>query len=84
MPKAIAMAATGGRRGHSALDAALDIFRVRQYFNVIVRARDVLTAAREDTAFLDTVRRGLLPLPSDASPQRSPSSGRRAGLPRRR
>ena len=39
------MAATGGQRGHSALDAALDIFRVRQYFNVIVGARDVLTLA---------------------------------------
>ena len=31
------MATTGSRRSHSALDAALDIFRVRQYFNVIVR-----------------------------------------------
>ena len=45
------MATTGSRPSHSALDAALDIFRVRQYFNVIVRARDVLTAVREDTAF---------------------------------
>ena len=33
------MVTTGGRRSHSALDAALDIFRVRQYFNVAVRAR---------------------------------------------
>jgi len=41
---------------------------MRQYFNVIVRARNVLTAIREDTAFLDTVRRGLLPLPSDHLP----------------
>ena len=49
------MATTGSRRSHSALDSALDIFRIRQYFNVIVRARDVLTAVREDTAFLNTV-----------------------------
>jgi len=70
-----------GRPGHSALDAALDIFRMRQYFNVIVRARDVLTAIREDTAFPGTVRRGLLPLPSDRPPQRGPSSGRCAGRP---
>lgn len=62
------MASTDRQRGHSALDAALDIFRVRQYFNVIVRARDAITAVRADTAFLDTVRRGLLPLPSDRQP----------------
>jgi len=62
------MAATGGQRGHGALDAALDIFRVRQYFNVVVRARDVAMAIRRDRAFLGTVRRGLLPLPSDRQP----------------
>ena len=69
------MAATGGQRGHSALDAALDIFRVRQYFNVIVGARDVLAAVRQDTAFLDAVRRGLLPLPSDRQPAAGPVFG---------
>ena len=66
--EAIAMAPADDRRSHSALDAALDIFRVRQYFNVIVRARDVIAATREDATFLDTVRRGLLPLPSDGRP----------------
>ena len=44
--EAIAMATTGGRGSHSVLDAALDIFRVRQYFNVAVRARDVAAAIR--------------------------------------
>ena len=62
------MTSTDRQRGHSALDSALDIFRVRQYFNVIVRARDAITAVRADTVFLDTVRRGLLPLPSDRQP----------------
>ena len=62
------MASIERQRGPSALDAALDIFRVRQYFNVIVRARDAITAVRADTGFLDTVRRGLLPLPSDRQP----------------
>jgi len=62
------MASIDRQRRHSALDAALDIFRVRQYFNVIVRARDAITTVRADTAFLDTVRRGLLPLPSDRQP----------------
>ena len=59
------MATTDGRRSHSALDAALDIFRMRQYFNVAVRARDVATAIGKDATFLNTVRRGLLPLPFD-------------------
>jgi NTE family protein len=75
MPEAIAMATTSNGHSPSALDAALDIFRVRQYFNVIVRARDVLTAVRKDTAFLDTVRRGLLPLPSDRQPAAGPVFG---------
>jgi NTE family protein len=62
------MAAIDDRRGHSPLDAALDIFRIRQVFNVIVRTRDVVTAIGADTAFLDAVRRGLLPLPCDRRP----------------
>ena len=78
------MATIGSRPSPSALDSALDIFRVRQYFNVIVRARDVITAVRDDTAFLDAVRRGLVPLLSDRQPAAGPSSGRCAGLPRRR
>ena len=66
--EAIAMATVDGGQDRSALDAALDIFRVRQYFNVVIRARDVATAARKDAAFLHTVRRGLLPLPFDRKP----------------
>ena len=73
-----------GRPSHSALDATLDIFRMRHYFNVIVRARDVLTAIREVTAFLDTVRRGLLPLPSDRPPAAGPVFGPLRGASRRR
>jgi NTE family protein len=66
--EAIAMATTGSRRSHSALDAALDIFRVRQYFNVAVRARDVAAATGKDARFLHTVRRAMLPLPFDRWP----------------
>jgi len=62
------MATTGSPPSHSILDAALDIFRMRQYFDVIVRARDVAAALRKDATFLHTVRRGLLPLPSDRRP----------------
>jgi NTE family protein len=65
----------------TALDAVLDIFRIKQYFDVIVRARDVATAVRKDVRFLDAVRRGVLPLPFDRrrapakifEPQRRPS-----------
>jgi NTE family protein len=62
------MATTDSRHTHSALGAALDIFRVRQYFNVVVGARDVTRAVRTDAKFLDTVRRGIVPLPSDRRP----------------
>lgn len=49
----------------SLLDAAVDVFRMRQYFNVMVRARDVGAALVRDARFLDALRRGLLPLPTD-------------------
>jgi len=62
------MATTGDRRRYSALDAALDIFRVRQYFNVAVGARDVAAATGKDVRFLHTVRRAMLPLPFDRWP----------------
>ncbi len=69
------MVIVGGQPGRSALDAALDIFRVRQYFDVVVRARDVVTAVRRDGAFLGTVRRGLRPLPFDRQPAPEPVFG---------
>jgi len=62
------MATIDDRRGHTPLDAALDIFRIRQLFNVIVRTRDTVRAIYDDTAFLEAVRRGLVPLPSDRRP----------------
>jgi NTE family protein len=52
-------------RTSSPLDLALDIFRMRQYFNSPVRARDVVAAVAEDVGFLGSVRRGLVPLPFD-------------------
>ena len=78
------MVTVGGQPGHSVLDAALDIFRMRQYFNVVVRARDVVTAIRRDGAFPGTVRHGLRPLPFDRQPRRGRCSGRCAAPCRRR
>ena len=50
------------------LDLALDIFRLRQYFNAVVRVRDIAAAVGKDARFLDTVRRGLFPLPFEHHP----------------
>jgi NTE family protein len=47
------------------LDSLLDIFRLRQYFNVAVRARQVERGLRDDAAFLDLVRRSMVSLPFD-------------------
>ena len=55
-------------RASSPLDVALDVFRMRQYFDVVVRARDVASAVTRDLRFVSTVRRGLLPLPFDRGP----------------
>jgi NTE family protein len=63
---AVTISDDSGRR--TALDAAVDIHRVRQYFNVIVRAGDIALAARQDARFLRALRRGMLPLPIDRRP----------------
>ncbi len=61
------MSTGNDERTRSAADA-LDVFRMRQYFNMVVRSRDIAAAIRKDAAFLTTVRRGLLPLPLDRQP----------------
>ena len=55
----------------SPLDVALDVFRMRQYFDAVVRARDFATAVAKDLRFVDTARRGLLPMPFDRHPHPS-------------
>ena len=47
--------------GPSPLDRALDVFRVRQYFNVLARGRDLLAGVGQDLGFVDDVRRAMLP-----------------------
>ena len=49
-------------------DAALDVFRMRQYFDVVVRTRDVIRGVRNDAGLLDDARRALVPLPFDHWP----------------
>jgi NTE family protein len=62
------MTSAAGERSSSPLDVALDVFRMKQYFDVVVRAREVASAVTRDVRFIDTVRRGLLPLPFDRRP----------------
>lgn len=50
------------------LGPVLDVFRLRQYFDVIVRARDVAVGLKEDAGFLDDARRALVALPFDRWP----------------
>jgi hypothetical protein len=78
------MTITSDEPGRTVLDAVLDIHRVRQYFNVILRARSAAAAVRKDMGFLDALRRGLVPTPFDHLPGRSsaPSTARRRGRSR--
>jgi NTE family protein len=76
-------------RGASPLDAALDIFRVRQYFNVLARGRDLVDGLRRDVGFVDDVRRAAFPItarrrqavgsPFPAGPGPVPAPGRPPG-----
>jgi NTE family protein len=45
------------------LGAVLDIFRVRQYFNVLTRARELAEGVWEDAGLLTDARRALVRLP---------------------
>jgi NTE family protein len=45
------------------LSSALDIFRVKQYFDAVTVARGLAAGTLEDAGFVAAVRRALLPLP---------------------
>jgi len=47
------------------LSAALDVFRLRQYFNVITATRTWADGIREDAGLLDDVRRATFTLPGE-------------------
>ncbi len=47
------------------LGTVLDVFRMRQYFNVATRARQWADGLREDAGFLGDARRALVRLPTD-------------------
>lgn len=49
----------------SMLDTTLDVFRMRQYFNVVTRARQWIDGVRADVGLLDDLRRAMVSLPTD-------------------
>ncbi len=56
------------------LSPVLDVFRVRQVFNLLARGREMATSLGDDALLVNDLRRALLPLPSDSwpDPDRSP------------
>lgn len=55
------------------LGPVLDVFRLRQYFDMISRTRELWGSARDDVAFFNDIRRVYVPLPNDRWPEpRSP------------
>ena len=51
------------------LGAIVDIFRLRQYFDVATRARELAGDLAADLGFLNVARKALLPLPLDLWPE---------------
>ncbi|MGZ6994903.1 MAG: patatin-like phospholipase family protein [Acidimicrobiia bacterium] len=51
------------------LGPVLDVFRLRQYFDVIVRGRDLIEGVRDDAGFIGDIRRALVSLPIDSWPE---------------
>jgi NTE family protein len=45
------------------LSPVIDVFRLRQYFNVITRTREVADLVRRDASFVHAIRRALVTLP---------------------
>jgi NTE family protein len=48
------------------LDSVLDVFRVRQYFNVITRSKELVEGIRHDAGLLGDMRRALVALPFES------------------
>jgi len=47
------------------LGTMLDVFRIRQYFNIITRTREFVDGVREDADLLNDARRALVTLPHE-------------------
>jgi len=60
-------------RGSTALDALLDVFQVRQYFNLAVGATDLASRLFRDAGFVNELRRAVVSLPFERRPKSSVS-----------
>ena len=49
------------------LGPVLDVFRLRQYFNVITRTREWVAGLRDDAGFLTDAARAVVRVPSGAA-----------------
>ena len=56
------------------LGSVLDIFRMRQYFNVVTRVRELGAGAIDDAGFVADARRALAPLPFEGQRRPDPQS----------
>lgn len=61
------------RTGSTPLDALLDVFQVRQYFNLLVGATDLAGRLVRDAGFVNEVRRAVVSLPFERRPKASVS-----------
>ncbi len=64
------------------LGSVLDVYRLRQYFNVVVRTRELAAGIRDDASFLRAARRAVVRLPFEhraARPAPFPDRRVRAG-----
>jgi NTE family protein len=59
------------------LSTFLDVFRMRQYFNVVTATREWIEGVRQDVGLLADVRRAMLTLPGERrhTPERHPFGG---------
>jgi len=51
------------------LGTVIDVFRLRQYFNVVTRTREFVDGVREDAGLLYDARRALVTFPLERRPQ---------------
>lgn len=65
----------GARSAHTwaMLDAVLDVFRMRQYFDVMTRTRELAGGVRDDLGLLDDARRAIVRLPTDRTVVHGPA-----------
>jgi len=50
------------------LGSVIDVFRLRQYFNLITRTREIVDGVREDAGFVNDARRAMVTFPFEKRP----------------